>query len=203
MDSEPVLNILLPCCLELQEDVFLEILKNAVWRSRMDDCYLDALKSGMTTKTLCVKSKDLLVDWKELSSKSQLLRQYQVLGYWTMHNYPALGKKLFGKTWKAVQRQSIEVVGSEPMSPEAVDAVIMRKMKIRSIELSVCKSTVSKLRYFVETPNNIVRYNEKRLYPKVKSFDIQDDYVKECWKALKYGNMVISKVESDSIGLVF
>lgn len=169
----------------------------------MDDHYLDALKSGMTAKTLCVKQNDLLVDWKELTSKSQQLRQYQLLGYWATHNYPDLGKKLFGETWKAVQRQSIEVIGSEAMSSDAVDAVIMRKMKVRSIELNVCQSTLSKLRHFVETPNNIVKCNEIRISPKIKSFDIKDDYIEKCWKALKYGNLPMSEVGSISIELVF
>lgn len=197
-----MVSILLPYCVELNKDLLLEILKNVVWRSRMDDHYVDALKYGMTAKTLCVKLNDLIVDWKELTSNSQQLRQYRLLGYWAMHNFPALGKKLFGDTCKAVQRQSIEVLRSETMSSDAVDTVIMRKMKLRSIELDVCQSTLSKLRHFVETPN-IVKCNEIRISRKMKSFNIEEDQMEKCWKALKYGNLPMNEVKYISNELVF
>lgn len=196
-ESNPVVSILMPYCVELNEDVFLQILKSVIWHSKMDDRYRDALKSGMTSKTLCVESSDLKLNWKELTSKSQKLRQYQLLGYWATHNYPALGKKLFGDTWKVLQRQSIEVIGSEAMSSDAVDAEIIRKMKIRSIELNVCKGTLTKLRRLVvETPKNIGQYNGIQISPKMKSFDIQHDHIEKCWETLKYGNLSMSEVGS-------
>lgn len=205
-----MISVLLPHCVELKKDVFLEILLSVVWRSKMDEYLRDSLKSGMTDKSLCIKSKDLLLDWRSLTSKSQQLRQYQLLGYWTMQYYPALGKKLFKDTWKPLQRQSIEVIGSEPMSSDAVDTAIMRKMKLRSIELDVCRTTLQKLRHFVETPNNIGKYNETRISRQVKSFDIEDDHIEKCWKALKYGNPInipmnlpISEVGYLSTELVF
>ena len=110
---------------------------------------------------------------------------------------------MFGEAWKAVERQSIQVIGNEAMSSDAVDTAIMRRMKLRVIELNVCQSTLSKLRNFVETPNNIGKCNEIRISRKVKSFDIEDDHIEKCWKALKYGNLPMSEVVSISIELSF
>ncbi len=131
--------LLLPKCTEANVDIFLSVLKNAVNRTRIDDCALDnALRTGMAGDMLSIRSKDTSLDWKDLQSKRQQIRQAELLGYWAINNYPLLGKKLFGESYKAPERMSVEVNSKEQptlMSVDEVDAFVFRKIKLRIIEL--------------------------------------------------------------------
>lgn len=199
--AKAVTSILLPFCEELQRDIFVEVIKSVVWHSKMDDDHIDAMKTGMTMKTVCVKSNDLCVEWTELTSESQQLRQYQLLGFWAASNFPAFCIKLIGDSWTAPQRQAVEIVGSEPMPCDAVDTVIMQKMKLRSIELKISSDTMSKLRHFVKTPKNIGTYNEIRISSTMTTFTINEVDVDKCWEQLKHGNPSMSEVRSIGISL--
>lgn len=188
--AKAIISVLLPVCVEMKKenDLFMKVLRSAVWRSKMDNEYIDAVKSGMTAKTVCIKSNDL-DDWRKLTSKSKQLRQHQLLGYWATENYPALGKKLFGDKWMPPRRRSVDIIGSEAMPPDSVDTAIMSKLKIRSVELKVSWTTVDKLRLFVKTPENIGSYNEVKISSAIKSFDIDDDDIDKCWKHLRCSPM--------------
>lgn len=199
--AKAVTSILLPFCEELQRDIFVEVIKSVVWHSKMDDDYIDAIKTGMTAKTVCVKSNDLSVEWSKVTSKSKQLRQYQLLGFWAASNFPALGKKLIGDSWTVPQRQAVEVVGSEPMSCDAVDTVIMQKMKLRSLELKISSATMSKLRHFVKTPKDIGTYNEIRISSTMTTFTINEVDVDKCWEQLKHENPSMSEVRFIGISL--
>lgn len=60
-------------------------------------------------------------------------------------------------------------------------------MKLRIIELNVCKGTSKKLNYFIRVPMSVGRINATVLSSKMIAFDIRSEYVTECWKALKLG----------------
>lgn len=190
--------VLLPVCVELETDVFLNILRNVVARSARSELYdlqFDAFTAGLTDDTFYIKSNDMLLNWKELDSKSQRIRQLKLLGFWAIKNYPSLGKKLLGETWQPPQRKSVEVFGNSVMSPDAIDDVIFRKMQLRIMELSVCHSTVTaKLKHFVQAPSNIGKFNEIQISPAIKSFEIENDYLENCWKALKFGSFSMNEV---------
>ncbi|KAJ6648125.1 hypothetical protein Bhyg_03350, partial [Pseudolycoriella hygida] len=179
----------------MEVDIFFNILKNVVLRSRSDDHLVDALKFGMTG-TFHIKSKDLLDNWKDMTSTSQRVRQRKLLGYWAIENYPALGRKFFGDTWYPPQSRSVEVLGNSWISPHAIDKAIFRKLNIRIIALNVCESTLGRLKHFVEAPSNIDEFNGIKFTKNLKSFDIKSDYVDVCWKALKHGKPTLNNQPS-------
>lgn len=193
-EVKTVICVLLPFCVELETDVFLNLLRNVVARSRLDDQQLDILKAGMIADTLYIKSDDLLVNWKELNSEPQRIRQLKLLGVWTMYNYPSLGKKLFGESWQAPERKIVEVLGDSVKSAEAVNEVIFRKMKLRIIELNVSHSTLLKLKQFVRVPIDVGKSNGMKISPRIKLFEIDESAIENCWKALKFGKFVSDKV---------
>lgn len=193
-EVKTVICVLLPFCMELETDVFLNLLRNVVARSRLDDQQLDILKAGMIADTLCIKSDDLLVNWKELNSESQRIRQLKLLGVWTMYNYPSLGKKLFGDSWQAPERKIVDVLGVSAKSAEAVNDVIFKKMKLRIFELNISHSTLLKLKHFVRVPVDVEKFNGIQISPRIKLFEIDESVIEKCWKALKFGSFVSDKV---------
>lgn len=179
-------HVLLPYCNESNNDVFMNILKNALARSKFDVHYLDrAFISVMNGDQLAIQQEDVKVNWTLLHSKKQQIRQSKLLGYWTMNGFPSLGKKLFGKKYRAPKRIAVEVVGNAVMSPETVDDFITPKMKLRLIQLNVNKSTVAKLKHFVKAPAFVGKINEQRISRKMKSSDIKPEFLETCWQALK------------------
>lgn len=134
----PVL-ILLPICIELETDVFLNILKNVIGRKKLDDHFIDStLKVGMRSDKFSIEEEDMSVSWSEKKSKDDQIRQSKLLGYWAINNFPPLGKKLFGSSWQTPNRQSLQVVGhSKVISAEEIDAMVFQKMKIRVMQLNV------------------------------------------------------------------
>ncbi len=179
-------NILLPVCIELKDDVFLNILRTVVNRVRIDENSLcNDLKSGMMAATFAIDSEDVSVNWKELTSKSKQGLQSKMLGFWAIQNFPSLGRKLFGDSWKAHQRECINVVGKESMTPEELDDVIFQKLKLRIIELRVTESTIGMLKHFKKAPVNIGKCNALQISPKMKSFNIVEEHLSLCWDVLK------------------
>lgn len=186
--------VLLPICAELETDVFLNILRSVVARSRLDEHYIEELKVGMGDNMFYVKSNDLMANWKELDSKSQRIRQYRLLGFWISRNFAALGKKLLGDMWQPSQGKRVEVMENPMMSADEIDALVFRKMQLRIIELNVCYSTLDKIKHFVKAPISIGKFNSIRISPKIKSFEIEIDYMDCCWKALKFGIFSMNEV---------
>lgn len=185
----PPLYILLPTCTESKTDVFLNILKNSLARSKLDDHYLDnALKLGTSANKFSIELEDVSMNWSELNSKEQQIRQSKLLGFWAIYNFPSLGNKLFGKSWQPPNRRSLQVVGrSKELCPDEIDVIVFRKLKPRVMQLNVSLSTLAKLQHFVSVPANICKTNESQVSPKVKSFDIDGEFIENCWQALKLG----------------
>lgn len=193
--------ILLPVCFESNYNVFENMVRNIVNRSRMDEDLLrnyNALQSG-TSETFAIDFEDINTNWKKLKRNSQQVRQSKILGFWAVKNFPSLGKKLFGDSWKAHQRKSIDVgkksktpeeidVGKKSMTPEEIDDFIFRKMELRVIELSVQKSTVLSLKYFIKVPKTIAKYNAVTITPKIISFNIGGEALQFYWDELKRGD---------------
>lgn len=191
--TTPVL-ILLPICIELETDVFLNILKNVIGRKKLDDHFIDsALKLGMRYDKFSIEEEDMSVSWSEKKSKDDQIRQSKLLGYWAINNFPSLGKKLFGSSWQTPNRQSLQVVGhSKVISAEEIDAMVFQKMKIRVMQLNVSPSTLVKINHFVNAPANIGKTNESKISIKIKSFDPDDEWTEQCWKALKLGSFSLN-----------
>lgn len=194
-DKSEKVCVLLPFCDELETDVFLNVLKHVVGRSKLPfDHHLECFKDGMTAHTLYIESNDLLVNWNESDSKSQRIRQMKILGFWTAYNYPIFGKKLFGETWQPPQCKSVEILGDSSVEVSAINEVVFRKMKLRIMELSVCHSTLAKLKYFVRIPDDIAKFNGFQVSHKIMSFVIGSDQAEDCWKPLKLGKFPMSEV---------
>lgn len=180
-------NVVWPVCVETKTDVFLIILKKIVGRSMLDDHYLvSALKSGMS-EGFTIESEDLSVDWTKLDSESQQIRQWKLLGLWAVKNFPSLGKKLFGESYRVPQRSAVPVNGNSACEADSLDEFIFPKMKLRNVELNVYGSTMIKFKHFTRVPAVIGKSNEQRLSRKIKLFDVDDEFVERCWKALKSG----------------
>lgn len=188
--------ILLPICAELkyekkqEYDVFLKILKNVIGRSKLDKDAIDnAFKLGMRGDEFSINEKDLSENWPILKSFKVQKRLTKLLGYWASNNFPSLGKKLFERSWTPPKRRSLKVNGrSNEISADQIDAFVSQKLDIRLIELSVSQSTLAKVRHFVNCPANIGTKNELQISDKVKSFDVDDEWKEECWRALKLGS---------------
>lgn len=192
-------NVLLPVCVETKTDVFLIILKNHVARharSMLDGHYLvNAFMSGMSGEEFSIEAEDISVDWTKLDSESQQIRQWKLLGLWTVNNFPSLLKKLLGKSFRVPQGNVVPVNWNsafEADSPDRIDEFIFPKMKLRNIELNVTESTKIKLKHFTKVPGFIGKSTEKRISRKIKSFDVDDEFVERCWEALKTGEFSIN-----------
>lgn len=151
--SASELNVLLPICTESQNDVFMNILKNVVGHLKLGDLYLEsAFKSGMRGVELAIEQEDIKMNWTQLNSKQQQIRQAQLLGFWAINGFPSLGKKLFGTSFQAPNRSAVKVIGNSVMSADSIDDFIIPKMKLLLIKLNVKGSTVVKLKDFVKVP---------------------------------------------------
>ncbi len=187
-ENTPPIYLLLPVCIECEFDAFFNIIRNVLSRSRPDNNELNnALKSGMTGETVTIEPDDIVVDWKNLQSKPKQILQWKLLGFWANQNSPSLGKKLFQSSWKPPQRKCVEVIGGTPMTPEEMDIIISRKIKLRVYELSVGRSTLDKLKSFVKVPANIDLCNKEQIFPKIRSYDIKPEHLKRCYDALRFG----------------
>lgn len=62
-----------------------------------------------------------------------------------------------------------------------IDNVILRKLKLRVIELKVAK-----LKHFVKVPVTIGKFNVFEITTKTKAFDIKDEYLPDCCNALNF-----------------
>ncbi len=187
-NSKPTFNVLLPFCVEAKTDVFMIILKNIVARSMLEDnCLVTAIKAGMSEEQFSIEPDDISVDWTKQNSESQQIRQWELLGSWTASNFPALGKKLFGESYRVPKRNAETVNGNSVFESDSINEIIFSKMKIRIIELSVSESTMEKLKHFTKVPDVIGKSKEQRISRKMKSFEVDDAFVDRCWKALKSG----------------
>lgn len=190
-DVTPPVYILMPICKESKIDGFLNIIKNAINRAKPNE--LDnALKLGMSADKFSIELEDTTRDWNELGSKEQQIRQWKLLGFWAINNFPSLGKKLFGWSWQAPERTSLQVVGhSQEINAAEMDAIIFQKLKLRVLQLNTGPSTLTKFKHFVNVSINIGRKNECQVSAKIKSFDIEDEFLENCWKALKMGEFSV------------
>ncbi len=201
----PSVNILLPICVESETDVFFNILRNVIARSKLDEHILDnAVKLGMMGDKFYIKSKDLTKKWSDLVTMSQQIRQSKLIGFWAIDNFPSLGKKLNGKLWKASKEKCLQFSGnSKTVTAAEIDSIIFQKLKIRVIQLNVSESTLSKLKLFVHVPAIVGRKNESQISPKIKVFDIDDNWVEKCWEALKLGYFSLDVSVSVQVGQEF
>lgn len=151
---EGPLRILLPVCLELECDVFLNVIQNLIARAKLDDHYLDsAFKVGMSGETFSIECEDITMDWLHQNSNEQQIRHTKMLGYWALENYPVLGKKFFGLSWEPPQRNGFLVRGdTQELRPDEIDALVFKKLKLRLIELNVTPSTSQKFKRFIVYP---------------------------------------------------
>lgn len=201
--NNPVVYFLLPICVDSQYDVFFNLLKNVVsrvGRAKLANYYLDnAFKSGIMGEEMRV---DVTTDnissiWNKRSTKQDLIRQSKLLGYWTSTNCATFGKVFFGDSWRSPKGNFVQVVSSngiQTMTAAQIDAIVFPKMKIHLIELNVSESTLKdKLKNFVQVPiNEIDVYNMSQISPKMKSYDIKNEYVEKSWTALKRGKWMIN-----------
>lgn len=182
----------MPICTEAKFDVFFNVVKSIIARSKLDVHYLDqALRSGLMADKVCIELEDMTTNWNELVSKEQQIRQFKILGYWAIENFPLLGKKMLGGSWKPPKRESFRIVENSKeiiLSDADVDAFVLKKLKLRLLQLNLSKSTLGRLKQFiVDVPASISKNNEIQISPKIKSFDVHDECVTDCWKALKLG----------------
>lgn len=187
------MNFLLPVCVET-DDAFFSIVKTIINRKSIDENYVDSsLKLGMSGDTFCIHSEDLLMNWSTMTSRKQKIRQFKLLGYWSIQNFSSFGKIVFGKTWNAPQRKNIQVVrpsGIVELQPDEVDEKIARKLSLRILEINLSSSTMAKLKYLVNVPSFVRKNAEQKtgISSKIKPFDVKDEYMEKCWIAFKSGS---------------
>lgn len=194
MDKKNTVYVVLPLSDRVKSDVFLDILKNVVARSKLcEDDLQYGVKCGLKAKTVHIKSKDLAYK-KEQSSKSQQIRLSRLLGFWAVNNFPSLGKKLVGVHWKPAEQRSVCVENQKMMMPEEVDATVFQTLKLRIIQLCVYESTLDKIKHFVFVPPNVCEGNSVRISKKMNLFNVQNEHIEKCWIALKEGKFAMSQV---------
>lgn len=188
-ENIPPIHVLLPICIEANTDVFLNILSSVVYHTRLHDFNLNSIISGMTGETFQVDTDDLSVDWNEQTSPLRRIRQSKLLGIWAARHYPLIGKKLIGATWQPPTKFKVLVSGSIEITEKEIDNIVSKKMKLRIIELNVCKSfkASKRLQYFVPAPKGIGSVNATNISSKIRAFDIKSEYLVGCWEALKLG----------------
>lgn len=192
--------VLLPICYESEHDVYFNLLKNIVFRvgrAKLADHYVDnAFKSGMVDKEIHIDDDDVSFNWKNLNSKREIIRVSRLLGHWSTVHCPTFGKIFFGDSWKAPNESSVKVVssnGTRKLNKAEIKAIISPKMKCYVVQLNVSESTLSNLKNFIKVPiNEIELENERQISPKMKAFDIKEDYVEKCWAALRRGEWLLN-----------
>lgn len=186
-ENTPPIHVLLPTCIEANTDVFLNILSSVVYHTRFHDDHINSIISGMTGETFEVDTDDLSVDWRKLTSNWRQIRQSQLLGIWAARHYPLICKKLCGAAWQPSEKCNEQVSKPIEIAEEEIDNIVSKKMKLRIYEINVCKNTSKKLKYFVPAPIGIGRVNGTNISSKIRSFDIESEYLAGCWQALKLG----------------
>lgn len=196
---DQTVNILLPVCEQSDIDVFLNILRAIVSRTNIDKNPLNiSLIGGMNSSTIRIQAEDI-GPWNHLNSQQHQARQALMLGFWSTENFPSLGIRLCGDGWKKPQRQCVEVFGRESITPNEFDSLIFDKINLRVIELLVNRTTLARLKNFIEAPSDIAKENKIQLSKKMFSFEIGSG-VDRCWEVLKSG--VFSGVSLQSSGFL-
>ncbi|KAJ6648901.1 Laminin subunit alpha-2 [Pseudolycoriella hygida] len=192
-------HILLPTC-NASEDVFLNVLKSSFSRYKYEKNSLDhAFKMGMSGNVSLIEEEDLTRNWKKMNSKEQQDRQATLLGFWAVENFPSMGKQLHGPSWHA-KVNSLQA-NSKQIRAVEINAVIFKKLKLRVLKLNVSDSTLGKLKYFVRVPESIAKGNESKISRKIKAYDVDEQWLDHCWKALKLGGFSLAfEPQRDLIG---
>lgn len=191
--NAPAVHILLPVCAESKFDIFFEILKCYVAHSKLTkNCLIDAFMSGMKGEPFSVEMGDLTRSWKELKSDDQQIRQFKLLGFWAIANFPSLWRKFFGKTQPP--RNGASVIGHTETNADNIDDLLFTKLKVRVIELRVSPSTLNKLNHFVKVPEWVgVKWsNQTVIDRKMISFNVDAGFVDSCWDALRCGQFTMT-----------
>lgn len=191
----PPVYILLPVCIEMQCDLFMNFLQNILAKGKKKNWLDDAFKTGMDTEEFEIENEDIEEHWQVLKSKEQQIRQAKLLGYWCASNFPSLAKR---QNVRPHVRKCVTINRNGSMQPDDIDKVVFRKLKIRIIELNVSQSTLSNLKNFVKVPNEIGRYNAVQISPRKSLFDINDGDIQLCWDALKSGKFSLNVEVSES-----
>lgn len=110
-----------------------------------------------------------------------------MIGIWAARHYPLIGKKLNGVTWEPPKKYNVQMTESVEIEEQESHNIVSKKMKLRIIEVNVCKCTSKKLKYFVPAPMDIGRDNVTLISSKIRAFDIESEYMAGCWQALMLG----------------
>lgn len=198
MANNPV-YVLLPICVEFEHDVFLNLLRNVVGRvgrtKWTDHCLDNAFKSGMTVENIVAGEDDITTNWKNCNSQRNRILQSKLLGYWSTTNCPTFGKVFFGNNWLPPKGNFVKFEASnctKIMTAAEIDRIIFPKLKCYVVELNVCESTLANLKHFVKVPIDEIHLEYvKQISSKIKSFNIQENYLEKCWAALKQGEWLV------------
>lgn len=191
------IHILLPMCSELHYDVFLNILKNVVGRAKLDTNFLDkAFITGMKTPTVSLHLSDIQGNWSDDHSIEQKIKYVKLLAFWSAHNFPSLGRKLFGEQWEPRQRSVVIKPGELSQAStecQEIDRIIGEKMQLRVVQLDVGLSTLHKIKHFIKVPETVCEGPSFHLTKKMQWFHVRRSEMKNCWKALRFGNFLSSE----------
>lgn len=86
----------------------------------------------MTGEAITIEPDDIVVNWRDLLPKPKKILQ-----------------------WKLRKREYVEVIGGRSMTPDGIDVIILKKIKLKVYELSVSPSTFEKLKHFVKVPPDV------------------------------------------------
>lgn len=188
---------LLPACIESNDDVFMDIFRAVKGRTSIEKSSLNrSFISGMLVPSIVINVEDL-EPWKQLNSSSEQRRQAMMLGFWAIKIFPTLGARLCGERWNIPQRQCVNVVGKDSLTPDEFDLLIFRKIKLRIVEIYESESTLQRLKHFVKTPTDIGKENRVQLLNKIFSLDIEKSFVRPCWDALRSGAFSCDNMNGD------
>lgn len=182
--------LLLPVLTVLKKDVFLHLLTKTLARKKFGDGIESAFTSGLTAKTLFLKSKDISANVND-ETMSQQIRLSKLMGFWAVNNFPSLGRKLLGDSWNPTEDRTV-TIENQTMDDKEIDAIVSQKLKLRVIQLSVSSSTLSKIKHFVSVDVSVCENNPVDISKKMNMFDIQDALIDDCWQALKAGKFIMN-----------
>lgn len=173
--------VLLPFYTEFSCNVFLDILKKIVSRTRLGDNEIEsAFISGMGAGTLFRKPEDFSTKCTENSPVSKQVRFAKLLGIWAADNFPSLGKKLMGERWQPPNGRMANELIYENKQMQSI-------IQLRVIELRVECSTFEKVKHFVQVPASVCMGEAIQISKKLRMFAIDDRQIEDCWQALKSG----------------
>lgn len=185
------LYLLLPVFIELKQDVFLKMLRKIVSRTKFGDGIESSFTSGMTAKTLFINLEDLSANCND-DDKELLIRLSELMGFWAVNNFPSLGLKLLGECWNPTEDRTVSIGNQQTMNDKEMDAIVFQKLKLRVIELSVSRTTLSRIKHFVTVPTYVCEKDPVQISIKMKMFAIQDAHIDDCWQALKAGKFIMN-----------